>query len=156
VTSLIFACAIGAGLVSGIFYAFSAFVMQALRRLTPREGISAMQSINIAVINPWFLLPFFGTGVLCIATIAVALVTNSNDSFTPVLAGSLLYLFMCFGVTVAGNVPLNNSLAKANPGEDEAESLWFRYLASWTRWNHVRTAASLAAAVAFVFALRAA
>lgn len=155
-TPLLFACAIGAGLVSGIFFAFSTFVMQALGRLAPREGISAMQSINIAVINPWFFLPFFGTGVLCIATIAVALVTNSNESFTPVLAGSFLYLFGCLGVTVAGNVPLNDRLAKANPDESEAESLWFRYLVSWTRWNHVRTAASLAAAVAFMIALRAA
>jgi len=154
VTPLLFACAIGAGLVSGIFFAFSTFVMQALGRLAPREGISAMQAINIAVINPWFFLPFFGTGVLCIATIAVALLTNSTDSFAAVLAGSFLYLFGCLGVTVAGNVPLNDSLAKANPGEAEAESLWTRYLVSWTRWNHLRTAASLAAAVAFVIALR--
>ncbi len=154
-TPLLFACTIGASLVSGIFFAFSTFVMQALGRLAPREGISAMQSINIAVINPWFFLPFFGTGVLCIATIAVALVTDSTGSFAPVLAGSFLYLFGCLGITIAGNVPLNDSLAKANPDETEAESLWSRYLVSWTRWNHVRTAASLAAAVAFVIALKA-
>ena len=153
-TPLLFACAIGAALVSGIFFAFSTFLMQALGRLEPREGISAMQSINIAVINPLFFLPFFGTGVLCIVTIAVALVTNSSQSFTLMLAGSFLYLVGCLGVTVAGNVPLNDRLAKANRGEVEAESLWTRYLVSWTRWNHIRTAASLAAAVAFMIALR--
>ena len=61
-TSLVSATAIGAALVAGIFYAFSTFVMQALGRLAPREGIAAMQSINVVVINPLFFLAFFGTG----------------------------------------------------------------------------------------------
>jgi uncharacterized membrane protein len=31
--------------------------------------------------------------------------------------------------------------------------LWKRYLTEWTAWNHLRTAASLAAAAAFILAL---
>jgi uncharacterized membrane protein len=154
-TSLLFASVLGTALVAGIFYAFSTFVMGALGRLAPAEGIAAMQSINIVVINPLFFLAFFGTGVLCLATIAVALLVDTGVSLLPVLAGAVLYLVGCIGVTVAGNVPLNDRLAKANPADVEAEPLWRLYLARWTRWNHVRTAASLAAAGAFAIAIAA-
>ena len=44
--------ALGCGLVAGVFFAFSTFVMAALRRLKPEEGIAAMQSINILAVTP--------------------------------------------------------------------------------------------------------
>ena len=74
-------------------------------------------------------------------------------SLAPALTGGILYLVGCIGVTMVGNVPLNERLAKANPDDAEAESLWSFYLARWTLWNHVRTAASLAAAACFVIAI---
>jgi uncharacterized membrane protein len=58
--------ALGCGLVAGAFFAFSTFVMKALGTLPPAHGIAAMQSINVAVINPWFLTPFFGTAAACV------------------------------------------------------------------------------------------
>ena len=144
-TTVVFASAIGAALVSGIFYAFSTFVMGALGRLEPRQGIAAMQSINIGVINPLFFLAFFGTGALCAATIIAALVPGTGVPLGPAVAGGVLYLVGCLGVTIAGNVPLNDRLAEVQPDDAGAESLWRMYLVRWTRWNHVRTAASLAA-----------
>ncbi|MBV9385871.1 MAG: hypothetical protein JOZ78_05520 [Chroococcidiopsidaceae cyanobacterium CP_BM_ER_R8_30] len=36
--------AIGCGLVAGVFFAFLTFVMNALARLQPKDGIAAMQS----------------------------------------------------------------------------------------------------------------
>ena len=53
---LIFAAAIGSGLVAGIFFAFSSFVMAALGRLPSDHGIAAMNAINVTVINPMFFL----------------------------------------------------------------------------------------------------
>jgi uncharacterized membrane protein len=152
-TSLISVTAIGAALVAGIFYAFSTFVMQALGRLAPREGIAAMQSINVVVINPLFFLAFFGTGALCVATIAASLLSETGVSFAPALTGGILYIVGCIGVTMVGNVPLNERLAEVSPDDAEAESLWDLYLARWTLWNHVRTAASLAAAAFLVIAM---
>jgi uncharacterized membrane protein len=57
--------ALGCGLAAGIFFAFSTFVMKALGKLAPSQGIAAMQSIYVAIINPWFLRLFFGTAGLC-------------------------------------------------------------------------------------------
>ena len=62
---LILLSAIGSGLVGGIFFAFSTFIMKALHRLPPAQGIAAMQSINVVVINPLFLAAFFGTAITC-------------------------------------------------------------------------------------------
>ena len=152
-TPLASATAIGAALVAGIFYAFSTFVMRALGRLAPREGVAAMQSINVVVINPLFLLAFFGAGGLCVTTAAATLLLETDLSLTPVLTGCILYVVGCIGVTVVGNVPLNNRLAVANPDDATTRPLWRFYLVRWTLWNHVRTAASLAAAGCFVIAM---
>ena len=151
-TILVVAAAIGAALVGGIFYAFSTFVMGALGRLVPREGIAAMQSINIVVLNPLFFLAFFGTVVLCAAVIIAALVPGSGVPLAPALAGGVLYIVGCLGVTIARNVPLNNRLAEVAPDDAESESLWQTYQVRWTRWNHVRTAASLVASALLVVA----
>jgi uncharacterized membrane protein len=51
---LTFVSALGCALVSGIFLAFSSFVMGALARISPPSGIAAMQAINVVVLNPGF------------------------------------------------------------------------------------------------------
>jgi uncharacterized membrane protein len=51
------------------------------------------------------------------------------------------------------NVPRNNALAAVLATGEEGAALWSDYLAVWTRWNHVRTSASMAAAAAFTIAL---
>ena len=58
--------ALGCGLVGGVFFAFSTFVMKALSRLPPGEGLAAMQSINVAALNRWFMAAFFGTAGACV------------------------------------------------------------------------------------------
>ena len=56
---LTFVAAVGSGVVAGIFFAFSNFVMKALARVPPAQGIAAMQSINVVVLNRWFFAVFF-------------------------------------------------------------------------------------------------
>jgi len=151
--ALTFVAALGAGLISGLFFAFSAFVMAALGRLAPAGGIAAMQSINVAVLNPMFFGAFFGTAALSIVLVFFALVNWSNASAVPLLAGSLLYLIGSILVTIVFNVPLNNRLAAVAPESTEGARVWQHYLRVWTVWNHVRTGASLAAAACFIVAL---
>ena len=112
--SLTLVAALGAGLVAGIFFAFSAFIMSALGRLPPESGISAMQSINVVVLNPVFFFVFFGTAVLSLVLAIAALFGWSGASVPYLLAGSLLYLVGTILVTMVFNVPLNNSLASVS------------------------------------------
>jgi uncharacterized membrane protein len=150
---LIFAAAIGSGLVAGIFFAFSSFVMAALGRLPSDHGIAAMNAINVTVINPLFFLAFFGTAALCLAASAGSALRWTTSSSTLVLLASVIYLVGCIGVTMLRNVPLNNALAAVPLGTPEAAALWTRYLSEWTFWNTVRTVAPVVSAVLFTVAL---
>ncbi|MGE3172499.1 MAG: DUF1772 domain-containing protein [Planctomycetota bacterium] len=145
------AAAIGAVLVAGIFFAFSTFVMGALGRLAPGEGIRAMQAINVVVINPWAMGALFGTGLLCVAAVTWAWIGGGPLRATT-LGAALLYVVGCIGVTAACNVPLNDKLAAVAADDAAAHEMWRDYLVRWTSWNHVRTAASLAAGVVLLLA----
>jgi len=145
--------ALGCGLIAGVFFAFSAFVMNALARLPPAQGIAAMQSVNIAVINPLFLAVFVGTAVACLLLAGSALLKWQRPGTGYLLAGCLLYLAGTFLVTLVFNVPRNDALAAVDPLSAEGAKLWAAYLNGWTAWNHVRTAAALAAAASITIAL---
>jgi uncharacterized protein (TIGR02246 family) len=153
ISILTFAAALGSGVVAGIFFAFSNFVMKALARVAPAQGIAAMQSINVVVLNKWFFAMFFGTALCCLALAITSFVWWQKPSAGFLLIGSLLYLIGTILVTIACNVPLNNALAAVDPSSADAGGVWPNYLKNWTIWNHVRTAAALAAAASFIVAL---
>lgn len=71
-SALTLAAALGSGLVAGVFFDSSAFVMTALARLPAAPGIAAMQAINVAGINPAFAGVLFGTGVLSVVLAAAS------------------------------------------------------------------------------------
>jgi len=144
---------LGASLVAGIFFAFSAFVMTALGRIPAPKGIAAMQSINVAVLNPVFFSAFFGTGAVCLALAIIALAGWSKPGTLYLLAGSVLYIVGCLLVTIVFNVPLNNRLEAVNAESPEGASMWSAYLTTWTAWNTVRTIASLVASALFILAI---
>jgi uncharacterized membrane protein len=150
---LTFTAAIGCGLVAGVFFAFSTFVMPALARLQPAQGIVAMQSINITAINPLFMLALLGTAVACLFIVISALLGWHQSGTIYLAIGSLLYLVGTILVTILGNVPLNYALSIVDPNSTEGATLWARFLTEWTFWNHVRTLAALAASVTFILSL---
>lgn len=144
---------LGCGLIAGVFFAFSAFVMKALVRISPSQGIAAMQSINIVVLNRWFLGAFFGTGIVCVLLVIASAVHWDRPGALWRLVGGALYVIGTLWVTIAFNVPRNNALAAVSPEGAPGAGVWARYVREWTAWNHVRTAAAMAAAASFSLAL---
>jgi uncharacterized membrane protein len=152
-TVVLILCALGSGAIGGVFFAFSNFVMPALARLAPAEGIHAMQAINVTVLNRLFLGTFMGTGLLSIAAIVVALLRwDGLGSLCAVLAGAT-YVLGSIVVTMRGNVPLNNALMRVTQADALGEATWRGYVRDWTRWNTVRTIACFVAMVLFIVAL---
>lgn len=145
--------ALGCGLIGGVFFAFSTFVMKALAALSPPQGIAAMKSINIAVLNPMFLGFFLGTGVVCIILVIFSALTWHKPGTALALVGSVLYLVGTLLVTITCNVPRNDSLAGLDPVGAESAQLWTDYVRVWTAWNHVRTIAALAASALLMAAV---
>jgi uncharacterized membrane protein len=146
--------AIACGLVAGFFFAFSATVMKALARLPAEQGIAAMQSINVVVINPLVMTVLFGTALACGVLVVGAFVEWVEPYAVYLLLGGLLYLVGAILVTIAYHVPRNNALATLDPNDPDAESQWNRSVRTWTAGNHVRTIAPLASATLLTIALR--
>jgi uncharacterized membrane protein len=152
-TTVTFLVCIGAGIVGGVFFAFSTFVMKALAQLPASQGVATMQRINVVVLNPLFLGVFMGTALLAVACVAMSVPSWSPPRSFLLLAAGLLYLVGSVLVTIALNVPRNERLAGLDPESSQAAEYWVVYLREWSLWNHVRSAASVASAACSAGAL---
>jgi uncharacterized membrane protein len=151
--TLTLVAALGSGLIAGVFFAFSAFVMKSLAGLAPSEGIAAMQSINRVILTSSFMAVFLGTALLCIVALVCSFLRWREPDAVYLLVGGALYLVGSFLVTIVFNVPRNIALDSLKPANAASVDQWADYLEKWTAWNHVRTIASLAAAASFSMAL---
>ena len=61
-----------AGLQAGTYYTWASGVMPGLARTDDRTFVEAMQQINVAIVNPVFLLSFLGAPLVAGAAIVVA------------------------------------------------------------------------------------
>jgi uncharacterized membrane protein len=145
--------AIGSGSAGGVFFAFSSFVMKAFALLPAPQGIAAMQSVNVCVINPSFAFQLFGTAAACFFLAGWALLHRRTPGAGSLLTGSALYLGVAMLVTFVFNVPQNDALAPLDPNNAEAAHIWSSLVPNWTAWNHVRAAGALASAIAYTIAV---
>jgi uncharacterized membrane protein len=153
-TALTLILSIGAGLIGGVFFAFSVFVMKALAQLPAEQGVRAMQRINVVVLESAFLAVFIGTTLVAGACAIVAVSAWSGLQSQLLLIASVAYGLGAFGVTLRMNVPRNQRLAQLDPSSQAAADYWPVYVREWVWWNHVRTAASIIAAACAAIALR--
>lgn len=141
-------------LMAGLFYAWSCSVMPGFARLKDREFVAAMQAANRAIQNPVFFAAFFGAPAFLI--ISTVLFYGQTPRFWLLLAAAVIYLSGNFGVTVFGNVPLNNTLDafKMEPATD-AETARQRknFERRWNNLNTIRAAASTLALILVLFAI---
>ena len=119
--------AIGCGLLAGVYFAFSTFIMTALGRIEQVHAVSAMNSINATILGSLFMPFFYGTTLASLILIITALVRRGEPGAMPMLAGGLVYVAGMFLCTIVFNVPLNNALAGVDPASEAAASVWARY-----------------------------
>lgn len=148
-----FLAALGTALLAGNFFAFSTFLMRALRGLSAERGIVAMQAITAAAKKPALLVVFFGTAALCVILAGSALLHWGAAGSCSLLAGALFFLMGSFPVTMMRNVSLNKQLIAIAPDTKDARDLWRRFQASWSMWNHIRTVTTLLACASLIMAL---
>ena len=149
-TGLLWFSAVGCGLLAGVYFAFSAFVMTSLTRIARAAGISAMNAINVVIVKSLFMPIFIGTTLTAVVLTGLAILSWNEAGSIVMLADGIIYVIGMFVVTAAFNVPLNDALAAVDPSSAEGAVVWSRYLRDWTLWNHVRTVASVAACAFFI------
>jgi uncharacterized membrane protein len=141
------------GLIAGLLFSYSCSVNLGLKSLIDNEYLKAMQSINIAIQNPYFLISFIGLVFILPITTVIIYKQQINASFYLMLSATLIYIVGVFGVTLFCNVPLNEQLAKFNISTATTnEILKMRQLFE-TSWNSYHMARTISAIVSFSLAI---
>jgi uncharacterized membrane protein len=151
--ALLWIAAVGAGLMAGVYFAFSGFIMRSLDRLDAANAVDTMNAINEVILRSWFMPLFFGTSLLYLVLALQVCFDWSGPNAPLLLTAGLTYFGGMFLCTIIFNVPLNNRLAKVKEDDIDKIQLWSHYYKYWTRWNHLRTASSLMACVLSIYLL---
>lgn len=146
-------CAVGAAMVAGVFFTFSTFTIDGLKRLTPPQGAAAMQAINKEAPSPLFMLLLFGTGAACVVLMIDAAVEFHVPAAKYQLVAGALYIVGVVLLTGLYHVPRNNTLDALDPNSAEGVEYWGIYLEEWVRLNHVRTVAPMVSAILLTISL---
>ncbi|WP_432141642.1 DUF1772 domain-containing protein [Streptomyces sp. bgisy084] len=137
-TATLLVATLGAGLMAGLFAAFAYAVMPGLARSADRTFVQAMQHINRAILNGWFLIPFLLPVPLLVLATVLAWNGHGQVALPWILAALVLYLAGFF-VTSGVNVPLNNALDKADTGDDHrTAAARAAFERRWVTWNTIR------------------
>jgi uncharacterized membrane protein len=147
---ILLATAITTALIAGLFYSYSCSVNPGLGRLPNKEYLSAMQSINRAILNQVFFLSFMGT--LLLLPVCTFLY-RGQPAFIFLLLASLVYIFGVFGVTMVGNVPLNNSLDAFDLKGSSVQSIAEFRIKFEIPWNRLHTIRTIGSILSLVFVL---
>ena len=134
------------GLAAGLFYSYACSVTGGLGKLSDREYVMAFQSINRAILNPWFFASFMGSLIALPLATWLSYHADVNFSFWLLLSATVIYVVGLFGVTMVGNVPLNNMVDRFNintASPQELFSLREKFEASWNKLNLIRTIAAV-------------
>lgn len=153
----LFATTFLTGLIAGLFYSYSCSVNRGLAKLSDIEYLKAMKAINKEILNPWFFFSFIGSLVaIPLSTWLYYQNNGAGTSFYFLLGASIVYAVGVFGITMTGNVPLNNSLDSIqleNAAQHEISARRFDFELPWNRFHFIRTVANAIAFAMIVFAV---
>ena len=141
------------GLLAGVFALYAHTIMPGLRQTDDHTFVAAFQSIDRAIVNPWFMTTAF---VGALASTVAAVLTNLGREALPWIAVALGLYFIAFVVTVAVNVPLNDAIKAAGNPDHMRDLPGVRgnfHETRWAAWNLVRVITSTGAFGCLAWAL---
>jgi uncharacterized membrane protein len=132
------------GLIAGVFVLFAHTIMPGLHKTDDRTFVAAFQQIDRAIVNPWFMATAF-VGAL-VFTLAAG-IANRGTSALPWIAAAFGLYLVAFVVTMAINVPLNDTIKTAgDPNHIDVTQVRARFdEARWGAWNLLRVATTTSA-----------
>ena len=149
-TTVIFLGIILAGLTAGLCFTWNNAVTPGIGQLNDLDFLQAFQQMNRVIINPMFILVFFGPFITNIVTIYLKH-QQIDKAFWVFTAAAVIFILGVVFVTIFRNVPLNEILDKTdllNASAEDLKLLRTKFEKPWNQWHLVRTFSSL-----FSFAL---
>ncbi|MEO9806023.1 MAG: DUF1772 domain-containing protein [Reichenbachiella sp.] len=147
--SILYVAVLLTGLSAGLFYAWMVSVIPGTKRVGDLVYLEVMQSINRAILNPGFYLIFFGSLLLLASSTIQQYQISVNLSFWLLLSAALSYLIGTVGVTMLGNVPLNEMLDKIDLTTLEPNQLYDIRIRFEPRWNQLHMFRTVFSVLAF-------
>jgi uncharacterized membrane protein len=144
------------GLTAGLFYGWTVSVIPGIEKVSNDNYLRSMQSINREILNPAFFAIFMGSLILLPLSTWLQYRLGVNRKFWLILSATMIYLIGTIGVTMFGNVPLNNILEATNIqalGTEEMKLLRQQYEGPWNRLNRVRTIFSVLSFMILLYAI---
>jgi len=138
------------GLMAGIFFTWSNAVKPGIGKLSDIEYLRALQSMNRVILNNAFKIIFLG------AIIVVALVPvfyfnlYPKNIFWLFVFTLVIYWIGVFGVTVSGNIPLNEILDKTNLESITSEEIKTLRKSIEVKWNNFNLIRCISSAITFL------
>lgn len=133
------------GLTAGLCFTWNNAVTPGIGQLVDMGYLRSFQEMNRAIINPIFLITFFGPFFLHIANIFL-FKSSSGTLLWMVMASAALYIIGLVAVTIFGNVPLNELLDKTDLMQASAEELKLlrdKFEVKWNRFHLIRTVSTI-------------
>ncbi|QDY75214.1 DUF1772 domain-containing protein [Streptomyces qinzhouensis] len=153
-TGMLLAATLSTGLMAGLFAAVAYAVMPGLARSSDRTLVETMQGINIAILNPFFLLPFVGSLPLLGLAVFLAWRGQGRPVLPWLIAALALYL-AALVVTGSVHVPLNIQLDDVGDPDraTHLDAVRADFESKWVAWNIVRALLHTAAFACLLWAL---
>lgn len=141
------------GLMAGIFFTWSNAVKPGIGKLSDLEYLKALQSMNRVILNNTFKIIFGGAIITTALLPAFYFNLYPNNVFWIFVLILFIYWIGAFGVTVLGNIPLNELLDKTSLDSislEEGKTLRTNIELKWNNLNLIR---SISSGVSFVLLL---
>ena len=107
VTVALWAAALSSGLMAGVYFAFSGFIMKAFDELETAQSVTAMNAINEIILRSLFMPVCFVSSIISLLLIVIAFVYWDEAGAGLVLIAGMVYFVGMFVCTVVFNAPLN-------------------------------------------------
>lgn len=151
ITVLLIITVVLTALIAGLFYAYSCSVVLGLGKLSDVEYLKAMQNINREILNPVFFMSFMGTAILL--PVSTFFLRGEQPVFIFLLLATSAYLIGVFGVTVVGNVPMNDQLDQFDISGSTAEAIKQMRDNFENRWNFLNNIRAVFSVISITLAV---
>jgi len=141
------------GIVSGIFFAFSDFIMKSFASISETSAIDAMTEINRRVYRSIFIIGIWAVALLGALLIYAGMYHTEPAVSFWLIAGGSIYIIGVVAVSFLFNIPMNHKLQSLGSNNPNSSDYWKRYLTKWTRWNHVRSGSAVISTACYLVAL---
>ena len=137
------------GLSAGLCFTWTNAITPGIGKLDNMSYLTSFQQMNRSIINPMFIIAFFGPSILGIISLISFRYASTEIIWVLIVAIAIYFLGVVL-ITIFGNVPLNNTLEATELSTASRASLKSLRDLFEVKWNRLHLIRTISAAVSFL------